>query len=77
VSTVDWTDPCAALAALRPAYYALISGEQVAELRHNGKVIVNHKTKAETLAAEIAKLEIACAASKGEQRGKRFAIRAG
>lgn len=73
---MDWTDPCAVLAVLRPAYYALISGEQVKELRHNGKVIVNHATKASDIKAEIAELEIACAKKQG-LAPKRFAMRAG
>lgn len=77
MSDTDWSDPCAALAALEPAYYALISGQQVAELRHNGKIIVNHKTNPDVLGREIARLRRACDAANGLQRGRQFAIRAG
>ena len=30
---VDWTDPCARAAALRDAYYRMVSGQQETEIR--------------------------------------------
>ena len=76
MAEIDWSDPCAVLAELRPRYYALVSGQGVKELRHNDKVIVNHNTSAAALKTEIAQLEVACAAKQGNAP-KRFAIRAG
>lgn len=32
MAVVDWTDPCARAAALRNAYYRVISGDQEAEI---------------------------------------------
>lgn len=75
----DWGDPCAALAALRPAYYALVSGRQVQTLTHNGKTVTYARADIPRLANEIARLESACAAqtSGAAARPRRFAITAG
>lgn len=74
---VDWADPCAVLPLMRERYYALISGQSVKELRHNGKVIVNETTKASELAALVADLERRCAEKTNPGTRRRFARRAG
>jgi hypothetical protein len=77
VDCTDWSDPCAVLPLMRQRYYALVSGESVKELRHNGKVIINATTRASDLLGVIRELERACAEKKGLPTAGRFAFRAG
>lgn len=68
----DYSDPCAVLAKLRPAYYALVAGEKVAKVEMttgNGtsKSVAYQKTDLAWLKAEIGRLESAC---KAKQTGR-------
>jgi len=76
--TIDWDDPCAALAALRAAQRTLALGGAVAEVTHRGKTVKYAKSDGPGLGRETARLEGECAASIGQTvRPVRFAIRAG
>lgn len=78
VDTVDWEDPCAALAALRAARRSLSMGGAVAEVTHRGKTVKYAKGDSGWLDREIERLTPLCAASLGQTvRPTRFAIRAG
>ena len=70
---IDPTDPCAAAAALRVKYYALIGGESVERVRTGDREAQFRSSPAGALLAEIERLEAQCAAKSGKRR--RFAIR--
>lgn len=77
---IDYDDPCAVLAELKPAYYSLIRGEKAVSVRiatGNGttKEVTYQKADVATLRGEIARLEAACAKKTG--RSRRFAIISG
>ena len=76
----DWTDPCARAAALREAYYRLLSGETEAQVRvRSGDVdqfVAFHATRIDALKAELMRAEAECAAAQGKPP-RRFAIRLG
>lgn len=80
---VDWTDPCARAAALREAYFALISGQSEWLVRYRGpegeREVRFQNTNIEVLRSELRDAETACEASGGPaaQRGRRYAIRGG
>lgn len=70
---VDYGDPCAVLAVLRPAYYALLGGSQAQEVEFrsgNGTArrIRYSSANIAALKAEIADLEIKCASRGGQRR---------
>lgn len=72
---IDWSDPCAALAALRPTYYAVLGGAK-RRVRFDDREIEYHPANARELGSVIARLEAECAARQG-QAPKRFAIQLG
>lgn len=79
--TLDYSDPCAVLAVMKPAYYRLMAGQAAQQITYtagNGttKTVMFHRTDATRLSGLIAKLEAECAEKQGQAR-KRFAIRAG
>lgn len=79
--TLDYDDPCAILAAMRPAYYRLMAGQSAQQVTYtagNGtsKTVMFHRTDATRLATLITKLEAECAEKQGKAR-RRFAIRGG
>ncbi len=76
MADVDWDDPCAALVALRPVYFRLMSGAVVEEVKHKGKTVRYSAANLRALGREIARLESACAARTGA-RPPRHAIRFG
>lgn len=70
---VDHTDPCAALDALRPIYYALLGGTQAQEVEFrsgNGSArrVLYSTANIDALKAEMARLESQCAARSGRRR---------
>jgi hypothetical protein len=69
-------DPCAALAALRPAYMKLRAGGGVAEITFRDRTTKFHAAELKEFGALIAQLESECAAKQG-RRPKRLAITAG
>jgi hypothetical protein len=69
-------DPCAALAALRPAYMRLSVGGQVTEITFRDRTTKFSAGDFSALGAIIAQLESECAAKQG-RRPRRFAITAG
>lgn len=78
---LDYDDPCAVLAALRPAYYRLVAGsmrETVEFQAGNGQTrrVTFTRTNIAALRAEVARMEIRC---KAAQTGKtpRFAVQGG
>ncbi len=73
---VDWSDPCAALAALRPAYYEVLSGKGVASVQFMDRTVTYSRADLKSLLSEIRRLEGLCPSTPGGQR-RRFAITAG
>lgn len=70
---LDYSDPCALLAALRPAYYKLIAGEADFEIEGTDRRRVRFaQTDLKALAAVIRDLEVQCGARTGQRR--RFAL---
>jgi len=70
---VDYSDPCAVLAVLRPAYYELLAGakaQTVTFAAGNGsqRSVTYYQTSLKELRAEIARLEVQCAAASGGSR---------
>ncbi|MGF3022648.1 hypothetical protein ACQVP2_07450 [Methylobacterium aquaticum] len=80
ITMVDLTDPCAAAAALRTAYFALVSGQQEQRIRFkNGDVdedVWFTPTKLDLLRTELSRQESLCAA-KTTGRTQRFCFTAG
>lgn len=79
MATADVNDPCAMLAALRPVYYALLTGESVQEIEFRAGNGTTRRVRYSAvdlvaLRTEIAQLEAKCAASG---RARRHAIIAG
>lgn len=72
----DWNDPCAALAALKPAYYQAMAGGVILEVRFGTEWTKYSPANFDKLEALILRLEASCAKAKGE-RPKRFAFRLG
>jgi hypothetical protein len=72
----DWSNPCAALAALRAAKMELLSGEAVARVRMPDREVEFRAASIDKLDAEITRLEGECAkATTGSRR--RFALTGG
>ena len=70
---LDYSDPCALLAALRPAYYRLLAGDAEQEIEGTDRRRVRfQQTDTKGLAAVIRDLEGQCAAKSGRRR--RFAM---
>ena len=70
---LDYADPCALLATLRPAYYRLLAGEAEEEIEGTDRRRVRfQRGDLKGLAAVIADLESRCAAKSGKRR--RFAM---
>ena len=73
---VDY-DPCAALAALRPAYIRLIAGEGEQKIEFRDRQVWFQAADTKPLKSLIAQLESECAAKQGVTRVRRMAITAG
>lgn len=73
---IDWSDPCAALAVLRPAYYQLIAGAKKISVKYGETEVRFSDTDVKALGAVVAELESKCTA-KQTGRPSRFAIAAG
>lgn len=70
---LDYSDPCALLSKLRPAYYRLLAGEGEEEIEGTDRRRVRfQRSDIKGLAAVIADLEARCAAKSGKRR--RFAM---
>lgn len=70
---LDYSDPCALLAKLRPAYYRLLAGEAEEEIEGTDRRRLRlQRGDIKGLAAVIADLEAQCAAKSGRRR--RFAL---
>lgn len=80
-AAVDWTDPCARAAALRSAYFALISGGHEQRVRfRNGddeSEVQFTAPKIEVLRDELRWAEAECTAKNTGGRPGRFCITAG
>lgn len=76
MADIDWTDPCAVAASLRPAYYQLIAGAAAVSIRVENREVTFAKTDVVLLKTEITRLDNACALKQG-QNPKRRAIRFG
>lgn len=82
MATVDWSDPCARYAALRTAYYQMLSGQQEQEIRTRTldaeEVVRFAPTDLKTLEAEMYAAQGECVAQTGGiNPNRRFAITAG
>lgn len=80
--TVDWTNPCARAAALRAAYYEVLSGGNVTLIKEsaNGgeREVRFGKADIQRLSNELQRAEDECAAATGlPARPRRYAIRLG
>lgn len=77
---VDWTDPCARAAALRCAYFRLLSGQQEERVRfRNGDTdedVTFVKADLNVLRTELTEAESQCSALSS-RRPRRFAFTAG
>lgn len=76
---VDWSDPCARAAALREAYFSLLSGGQEAEIRTRTldaeEMVRFARADLNTLRSEMRRAEDECAAANGAPNpNRRFAI---
>lgn len=69
-------DPCAALAALRPAYMRLRAEKSVARVTFRDRTVEYHREDIAELGTLIAQLESECAAKQGRSK-PRAAITAG
>lgn len=75
-SSVDWSDPCAALDALRNVKYQILMGSRKVSLRLDDRAVDYGNADVGAIDAEILRLEAACANAQGKP-SKRYAIRAG
>jgi hypothetical protein len=73
---IDYSDPCAVLAELRPAYYKLLAGSKAVRVSFSDRTVDYSQTNLPLLRTEIARLESECAAKSGD-RPKRRALQAG
>lgn len=69
-------DPCAALAAIRPAYIRMRVERSVQRVTFRDRTVEYHANQLQELGELIAQLESECAAKQGRAR-IRFAITAG
>jgi len=77
---IDYDNPCAVLAVMKPRYYQMVAGASAQTVTFeagNGtnKTVIFHKSDLERFGALIAKLEQECRAASGKKM--RFAVRAG
>lgn len=61
--TLDYDDPCATLAVLRPVYYRLLAGQKVVELQHGDTSTRFDQTNLTQLAEQVRQLTSACKAA--------------
>ena len=79
---IDESDPCAAAAALRAAYYQIVAGQQAMTVSFRAgatgveRQVVFHRADPARLLTIIRGFEERCAAASGG-RPRRYAIRAG
>lgn len=73
-TVTDWSDPCAALGILRPAYYQLLAGG-VVRIKIGDEEVQYTSAGAKELLAEIYRLERLCLLKQG--KSSRAAISAG
>lgn len=78
---LNYDDPCALLAVLRPAYYGLLGGSKAETIEFdagNGvrRKVTYARSNINTLRDEVRRLEAACAA-KTDGRPRRFAMTPG
>lgn len=74
----DWSDPCAALGVLRPAYYALLAGSATQTVSFADRSVSYRTTDIAKLELEVRRLEGACAEKNGlPSTSRRRAITAG
>lgn len=79
---VDWLDPCARAAALREAYFRLISGEAESQVRYKGpqgeRDVTFSRAELTSLRQELAKAETECKGlTDPTSSSRRYAIRGG
>jgi hypothetical protein len=77
MATIDWSDPCAALAALKEAKLKLMAGATVARVRFDDREVSYQPGSLNSLNAEIARLEGECAAKTGGHSRTRYAMTGG
>lgn len=70
---LDYSDPCALLAVLRPKYYALVAGSLEEEVEIDGRRVRFARTSLPQFKAVVKELESACAAQTSG-RPKRRAL---
>jgi len=71
MATVDYSDPCAALQAVRGAYYALLEGRAAYQVEFEvgsgtRRRVTYHQTDINAVRAEMTRLEAACSAAQGK-----------
>ena len=79
---VDWLDPCARAAALREAYFRLISGDAEKAIRYKGpqgeREVQLTTADLKSLQQELAKAETECKGlTDPTSSSRRYAIRGG
>jgi hypothetical protein len=74
---VDFTDPCATAAWLRSIYYTRVAGMAVAETRFGERSARYADMPAESMLAEIQRLDEQCALQTPGVSAKRHAIKFG
>lgn len=73
---VDWSDPCAAAAALRPYYFRALAGGAEVSIRFDDRSVTYSQANLTELRARLEGFEEACAKLQGGTR-RRFAITVG
>ena len=76
MAETDWSDPCAAAAALSAAYFKVLSGGQAQVIRFADREVRYTRADLETLRAEKDRQEDLCAEKSGQSVRRRFAITA-
>lgn len=76
MADVDWSDPCAAAAALSASYYKLLSGSQRESVRFADREVRYTRGNLEALRQEMDRKREDCDKKNGMQTRSRFAITA-
>lgn len=72
----NWSDPCAAAAALSAAYYKVLSGGAAESVRFADREVRYTRANLSELRAEKDRMEDACAEQSGNSVRRRFAMTA-
>lgn len=72
-AALDYSDPCALLAVLRPKYFQLVAGDSALEIEIDGRRLKMSQGSISKLEAVINQLEADCKAASSGRRVRRAA----